>query len=86
MLESTGLGQHGVYSSKKGRGILDQLKNSQLTNSVLLSWCSQLSLIILSVVYTAFNSVNLRAVKKLLKNEALNLLSWNHIGQVAQSV
>ena len=51
MLESNGLGQHAVYIPKKRRGILEQLYNYQLTNSVLLSWCSQFSLIILSVVY-----------------------------------
>jgi hypothetical protein len=59
MLESTDLGQHAVYSSKKGEEFLGQLKNYQLTNSVLLSWYSQLSLITLSTAYIAFNSVTL---------------------------
>ena len=65
---------------QKRQGILDQMKNYQLTNCVLLSWCSQFSLIILSAVYAAFNSVNLqfKSGKKLLKNEAFNLLLWNH--------
>lgn len=72
---------------QKRQGILDQLKNYQLINSVLLSWCSQFSLIILSVVYTAFNSVKLqfKSGKKLLKNEALNLLLWNHSPETLRS-
>lgn len=60
MLASTDLGQHAVYSSKKkGEEFLGQLRNYQLTNSVLLSRCSQLSLITLSTVYIAINSVQL---------------------------